>query len=157
NSGEDDGNLMVLHSHLKDDVKTWDPANAYDSVSLEVAPSILETLYQYAYLTETYKVIPLLAADMPKISSDRLTYTIPLKHGIKFQDDPCFKDTQGKGRELKAQDFVYAWKRLAWPSLESQGWWIFDGKVVGINAFHDKLAATPKDRQSKIFEEKIEG
>jgi ABC-type transport system substrate-binding protein len=157
NHADDDGNLMVMHYHLKDDVKSWDPANAYDSVSLEVVPSIYETLYQYAYLSETYKIVQLLAADMPKVSADRLTYTIPIKHGVMFQDDPCFKDTQGKGRELKAQDFIYEWKRLAWPSLESQGWWIFDGKLVGINAFHDKLAAAPAADRPKVFEEKIEG
>lgn len=153
----DDGNLMVLHYHLKDDVKSWDPPNAYDSVSLEVVPSVLEALFQYDYLNETYKVVPLLAADMPKISKDRLTYTIPIKHGVKFQDDPCFKDTKGKGRELKAQDFIYAWKRHAWPPIESQGWWIFDGKVVGINAYRDKLAAASKEDRTKLFEESIEG
>lgn len=157
NANDDDVNQMVMHYHLKDDIKTWDPANEYDSVSGEVLPSIFETLYQYAYLSETYKIVPLLAADMPKISADRLTYTIQLKHGIKFQDDPCFKDAQGKGREVKAQDFIFEWKRLAWPALESQGWWVFDGKIVGINAFHDKLVAAPKDQQAKIFGEKIEG
>jgi ABC-type transport system substrate-binding protein len=120
-------------------------------------PGVYEALYQYAYLADTYKVVPLLAADMPKISSDRLTVTIPLKHGIKYQDDPCFKETQGKGREMKAQDFVFAFKRLALPSLQSQGWWIFDGKVKGINAFHDKLAQTSKGDVPKVFGEDVEG
>ncbi|MGK5082947.1 ABC transporter substrate-binding protein [Bdellovibrionota bacterium FG-1] len=163
---ENDGNLAVFHGQLKDDVKTWDPANAYDSVSLEVVPSVYEALYQYSYLSDTYKLVPLLAADMPKISADRLTYTIPIRHGIKFQDDPCFKNNHGKGRDLKAQDFIYAWKRLALPPLDSQGWWIFDGKIVGINAFHDNLVKvnqtpqtpqTPKDLLSKAFAENIEG
>lgn len=155
NRSDDDGTLMVLHAHLKDDVKSWDPANAYDQVSLEVAPESYETLFQYSYLADTYKVEPLVAADMPRISADHLTYTIHIKHGIKFQDDPCFKD--GKGRELKAQDFIYEWKRLALPSLESQVWWIFDGKIVGLNAFHDKLVAASKDQLPKAFDEKIEG
>jgi ABC-type transport system substrate-binding protein len=155
NPEEDDGNLMVMHYHLKDDVKSWDPPNCYDSVSLEVTPSVLETLYQYSYLSETYKVVPLLAADMPKVSSDRLTYTIPIKHGVMFQNDPCFKD--GKGRELKARDFIYGWKRHAWPGVESQGWWVFDGKVVGFNAFHDKLEKASKEDRPRIFDEQIEG
>lgn len=156
-SRQDDGNLSVFHGFEKDDVKTWDPANAYDTVSLDLLPSIYETLYQYTYLSEVYKTEPLLAESMPTYSADRLTLTIPIKHGVMFQDDPCFKATQGKGRELKAQDFVYEFKRMALPSLQSQGWWVVDGKVVGINAFHDKLAKASKEDLPKVFEEEVEG
>jgi oligopeptide transport system substrate-binding protein len=154
---DDDAGLSVFHGYEKDDAKYFDPANAYDSVSLDMVPSIYETLYQYAYLNDTYKIVPLLAADMPKISADRLTLTIPIKHGVRYQDDPCFKESKGKGREVKAQDFIHAWKRLALPSLDSQGWWVFDGKLAGINAFHDKLAKAGKGEVDKIFEEDIEG
>lgn len=153
----EDGDLFVFHGVLQDDVKTWDPANAYDVVSLDVTPSVYETLYQYSYLADPFKVEPLLAADMPKFSKDHLTLTIPLKRGVVFQNDPCFKETGGKGREVKAQDFVYAIKRHALPSLQSQGWWVFDGKIAGINAFHDKLANAPKTEISKTFEEDISG
>lgn len=154
---DDDSKLTVFHGTEKDDVKTWDPANAYDSISLDLLPSVIETLYQYTYLSDVYKVEPLLAASMPKYSADRLTVTIPIRKGIYFQDDPCFKETQGKGRELKAQDFVYGMKRLALPSIQSQGYWIFDNKVVGFNAFHDKLQKASKADLAKVFEEPIEG
>src|SRR3954452_4410218 len=70
---EDESKLTVFHGFEKDDVKTWDPANAYDSVSLDLVPSIYETLYQYSYLSEVYKTDPLLAAQMPKYSADKLT------------------------------------------------------------------------------------
>ena len=156
-SRRDDGNKMVFYTSHRDDIKTWDPANAYDTISLDVVPAVYETLYQYDYLSETYKIIPLLAADMPTFSLDKLTVKIPIKRGVKFQDDPCFKESNGKGRELKAQDFVYAFKRLALPALQSQGWWILDGKIVGINAFHDKLLETQKTELAKIFSENIEG
>jgi ABC-type transport system substrate-binding protein len=153
----DDGNLLVFHGSLPDEVKSLDPANAYDGVSLTVLPNIYETLYQYSYLSENYQLEPLLAADLPKVSADRLTVTIPLKHGVFFQDDPCFKRTGGKGRELTAHDFVHAFKRLALPSLQSQGWWIFDGKIKGINEFHDKLTKATKGDIPELFSEKIEG
>ena len=152
-----DGSLKVYHVSYphKDDVKTWDPANAYDSISLDVVPSIYETLYQYSYLRDTYTVEPLLAADMPRYSADRLTLTIPIKHGVMFQDDPCFPN--GKGRELKAQDFVYEIKRLALPSLQSQGYWVVDGKLKGINDFHDKLLKAAKSDLPKVMNEDVEG
>lgn len=155
-SKDEKANTIVIG--LQADLKTLDPANAYDSVSLDVMPSIYESLYQYSYLTETVQVEPLLAADMPQYSKDRLTLTIPIKHGIKYADDPCFKATNGKGRDVVAQDFIYGFKRLALPELQSQGWWIFDGKIAGINAFRDKLtAAKGKEELEKAFNEPIEG
>jgi len=154
---QEEGDRTVFYKSFRDDAKTLDPANAYDTISLDMMPNIYETLYQYAYLSDTYKIIPLLAADLPKFSKDRLTLTIPLKRGIKFADNPCFKETSGKGRELKASDFVYAFKRLALPAIESQGWWIFDAKVKGINDFHDKLLKTAKGDIAKVFAEDIEG
>jgi oligopeptide transport system substrate-binding protein len=158
-SKQGDGNLQVFHGAWKDDVKTWDPANAYDEITLEYEPSIYETLYQYDYLSSTYKLIPLLAADMPTFSSDQKTVTIRLRHGIMYQDDPCFKATNGKGREMTAQDFVFEIKRLALPSIDSQGYWIFDGKMVGINAFHDKLlkAGSQAEMLKLLNSESIEG
>ncbi|MDR3608207.1 MAG: ABC transporter substrate-binding protein [Oligoflexia bacterium] len=135
----EDAKLAVFSVALVDDVKTMDPANAYDSVSNDVLPNILESPYQYSYLSDTVKVEPLLAASMPQYSKDRLTLTVPLRHGIHFADDTCFKATNGKGRELVAQDLVNSIKRLAIPSIDSQGWWILDGKVAGINAFRDSL------------------
>ena len=153
----DDGSLSVFHGFEKDDVKTWDPANAYDSVSSDLVLNIYESLFQYVYLSNVYQVEPLLAASMPVYSKDRLTVTIPLKKGVKFQDDPCFKETNGKGRELKAQDFIYAWKRLALSSLQSAGWWVFDEKIVGVNKFKDHLTSAAAKDVPSVFEEAIEG
>jgi oligopeptide transport system substrate-binding protein len=154
---EDESKLNVFHGSEKDDVKSWDPAYAYDRVSLDILPSIYETLYQYSYLSVAYKIEPLLAAAMPTFSADRLTLTIPIKQGVYFQDDPCFKGSHGKGRELKAQDFVNGMKRLALSAIESRGWWILDQKVVGVNAFHDKFRRTAKKDFDKAFAEEIEG
>jgi ABC-type transport system substrate-binding protein len=151
-----DGDLSVMHAMLKDDVKTLDPANAYDSVSLEVAASVFETLYQYDYLSDIYRPIPLLAADMPKVSDDKLTVTVPIRHGIKFQDDPCFDG--GKGREVKAADFIYGIKRLTNPHIQSQGFWIFDGKLVGYNALAEKVKGVSADKiQEALVKEAITG
>ena len=39
-----------------------------------------------------------------------------------------------------------------------QGFWILDGKIAGINAFHDKLAnAKTKEERAKVFDEPVEG
>ena len=155
--GGDDGGKMVFHGLLRDEIRTLDPVNASDAVSLEVIPCIFETLYQYGYLSDTYTAFPLLAVDMPKLSPDRLTVTIPLKRGVRFHDDDAFKETHGLGRELRAQDFIYGFKRHALSELNSQGWWIFDGKIVGFNAFREKIQHSPASETATAFAEDIEG
>lgn len=148
----------TLVTGIRDDMRTWDPADAYDSISLDIVPHVIESLYQYSYLRETLTLEPLLADGMPRISKDRRTVTLKIKPGVRFQDDPCFKDSQGKGRTLTARDFEYAWKRLALPSLNPQGLWVFDEKLTGFHEFHERLvAATTPEARAAEFEKGITG
>jgi len=155
----DDGDLQVLNLRQRDPIKSWDPVNAYDTISLEGVYMIFEPLYQYDIYNEEYKVVPLVAADMPKFSADRLTVTIPLRKDVKFADDPCFKATGGKGRGLTAKDFIFAIKRMADPTIESNGFWIFDGKLEGFNAFQESLKkiSDRAARRKAILEGSISG
>src|SRR6478736_814487 len=60
---------------------TLDPmASTADLVGI-VTQHMYETLYTF---DKDWGVTPLLAADMPKISPDGLTYTIALRTGVKF-------------------------------------------------------------------------
>ena len=68
--------------------RTLDPADAY-----EIFPGIL--LHNlgdqlYAYEPGTTELIPQLAADMPTISEDGLTYTIPLREDVTLHDGTPF-------------------------------------------------------------------
>lgn len=151
----DDGK-QVMRAVIRDDIKTLDPANAYDEVSLMVLPNIMEALYQYDITSPTYEVVPLLAADLPTYSKDRLTLRIPIRSGVVFQDDPAFQD--GKGRALRADDFVFAIKRLGHPKISSQGAWVFQGKIRGFDTFEKKLRDVPAERLAEVFETtEIEG
>ncbi|MCB0342086.1 MAG: hypothetical protein KDD59_07565 [Bdellovibrionales bacterium] len=133
----DTSNLKTMRLALGDDTKTLDPATAYDSVSLDVVPLIYEGLYQYNYDKRPVEPEPLLAEGMPQISDDKLTYTIKIKKGVLFHDSEVF--ASGKGRELKAEDVVYGWKRLAIPQLKSPGIWVYDGKIKGYSDFKKML------------------
>lgn len=151
-----DAGLAVFRALIRDDIKSLDPALAYDEVSLMVLPNVMEALYQYDITSKDYRVIPLLAADLPTFSKDRLTLRIPLLQGVRFQDDPAFLD--GKGRELTADDFIFAIKRLAHPGVQSTGAWIFQGKILGFDAFEKKLRDTPKEKLDEVFQStSIEG
>lgn len=144
----------VLRLPLKDNVRTADPVNMYDIVGGDVLYQIYETPYQYNYFSEKAELIPMLADGMPTVSKDGLTYTFKIKKGVRYSNDECFKETKGQGRELKAADFIYAWKRHANPKNESQGFWVFDGKIVGISEFAKKFGTKPDE---EVMREEVEG
>ena len=81
---------------------------------------------------------------MPQVSADGKTYRIPVKKGVYFHDDPCFE--KGKGRELTAGDFVYALKRIADVKVKSKNWYIFDGRVAGLDDFREYTKGCAKDQ-----------
>lgn len=133
---KDSGENVISHS-FNSNVKGLDPVGAADVYMHEVVSNINEGLLQYHYLKRPFTLIPQLAESMPEISKDGLTYTFKLKKGVRFQDDAAFKD--GKGREFVAQDVVYSWKRLADPANHGEGFWVFDGKIKGLNEWKEKL------------------
>jgi len=118
-------------------IRGFDPAKTGDVASAQAASKVYEGLLQYAYLDRPYRVVPLLAESMPEVSEDGLTYTFRIRRGIYFQDDPCFVETDGKGRELAAEDFIYTIKRVADVKTESSGYWAYNDRIVGLDAFRE--------------------
>ena len=90
------------------DITSLDPQQGTDLYSTRVTSAIFEGLYQYDYLASPAKIVPNTAAAMPEITDAGRTWTIRLKKGIRFTDDPAFG---GKPRELVAADYVYSLKR----------------------------------------------
>jgi oligopeptide transport system substrate-binding protein len=133
--GGEDPNEMVLYSALGAKVRALDPGDIGDTTSSAVGSQFFECLYQYHYLKRPYELIPQLADGMPEISEDGRVYRIRINRGVRFHDDPCFEG--GVGRELVAGDFVYAWKRIANLKNASKNWWIFDGRIVGLDEFRE--------------------
>ena len=128
---------IVVHRSLSAKVKGFDTAHASDVASNVLISQIYEPLMQYSYLERPYKVEPCLAVKMPTISEDQLTCTFKIRKGVYFQDDLCFTAAGGKGRELTAGDFVYSFKRLADFANQSTGWWIFNGRIKGLDEFRE--------------------
>jgi ABC-type transport system substrate-binding protein len=118
----------------------FEPALAGDDATLRACGKIYETLYEYDYWARPYRIEPLLAAAAPAVSDDGLVWTIPVRPGIYFSDDPCFPG--GRGRELTAADFVYSFLRIADPAVGSSGYWIFRGKIAGLDDFRARAAAS---------------
>jgi oligopeptide transport system substrate-binding protein len=129
----------VLRVALPSDITGVDPAATQDIYSNAVQARIFDSLYVWDYLERPYRYVPSVAVGMPEISPDGKTWTIRLRKGIFFTDDPAFA---GKKRELTAADFVYAWKRVADPRLRSPNADLLEGKLVGLDAAIAKAKAT---------------
>lgn len=133
----EDDKTPTYHTYEPAKIKGLDPAFADDEYSGSEVMRVYEGLLQYHYLKRPYELIPAISESLPTISADGKEFTFKLKKGVLFQDDPAFKSTNGKGREVVAEDFVYSFKRLADPKLNSSMWWIFDGKVEGLNEWRE--------------------
>lgn len=154
--GRDPGN--VYRGALVSNLKTFDPAQASDAYSIQSQYQIYEGLYEYKYLARPYDVQPALAAALPQVSEDGLTYTIPVRTDIEFQDDEAFPG--GRGRKVTAHDFVFSIKRLADVRTQTYGWWVFDDKIVGLNAFRAATEALPPLPDSLVpvlYDRPVEG
>ena len=76
-----DGGTIVIG--LAEDPDALDPTLARTFVGRIVFLHMCEKLYD---LDSKLKIVPQLAAALPQISKDKLTYTIKLRPGVKFND-----------------------------------------------------------------------
>ena len=94
----------------------FDPARISDIYSNQVLSHIFEAPLTYDYLARPAEVRPLTAAALPEHSADFTVWTVHIRPGIYFADDPAFK---GVRRELTAADYAYAIKRYYDPRWKS--------------------------------------
>jgi len=130
----------------------FDPARINDLYSRIVTAHIFEALYKFDHLARPYKVKPHTAAAMPEVSDDFTTWTVRIRPGIFFTDDPAFG---GKRRELVAQDYVYAWKRYFDPATNSPVYSNYQGQgVIGVDALR---AQALKTKRAFDYDREVEG
>ena len=149
-SKKEESTEKILRIPVAAEVKGFDPIDAGDKYASDEIGKVYEGLLQYHYLKRPYTLIPNLAEAMPEVSADGLSYTFKVRPGVLFQDDESFPG--GKGRELVAEDFVYSIKRLADPKQQSTGWWLYDGKLKGLNEWRDRNAQKSASDYSEVVD-----
>ncbi len=127
-----------------------DPARIVDLYSRNVTAHIFESPLTWDHLARPFKLKLMTAESMPEHSDDYRVWTVKIRPGIYFTDDPAFK---GRKRELVAADYVYAFKRIVDPknkSPVSSG--ILETKFVGLAALRDEAIKnnTPFDYDKPI-------
>jgi oligopeptide transport system substrate-binding protein len=104
-------------------VKSLDPAQTEDGNSILVT----DLLYSGLVIRDgKNQVVPDLAASMPTISKDHLTYTFKLRPNIKFSD----------GTPVTASDFVYSLTRALSKAEGSPEAMLYDGHIKGAAALN---------------------
>jgi oligopeptide transport system substrate-binding protein len=109
----------------------FDPAATSDLYSGNIEEEIFEAPLTYDFLARPAKLKPQTLEAMPEVTDGGRTYTLRVRKGLYFSDDPAF---EGRKRELTAADYEFAFKRLMDPKLRSPNLWLIEGRVAGIEA-----------------------
>jgi ABC-type transport system substrate-binding protein len=130
----------------------FDPAQISDLYSRTLAANVFDALYAYEFLARPVRLRPNTATALPEASADFKTFTVHVRPGIYFSDDPAFN---GRRRELTAADYVYSIKRIFDPRLKSphlSG--LENNKIVGLAAARE---AAIKGNKPFDYDAPVEG
>ncbi|MCP3968342.1 MAG: hypothetical protein GY750_02445 [Lentisphaerae bacterium] len=116
-------------------VKTLDPALAADLNSRDMVAAFYDALLQYDYKARPYKLIPSMLSTMPTVDKSGCVYTFKLRDDLYFQKDKCFGNMAHTARKVTSNDVIYSFLRIADGRLHSPVFWMFRGKIKGIDAF----------------------
>jgi ABC-type transport system substrate-binding protein len=120
----------------------FDSAQVSDLYSNIAISHIFEALYTYDHLARPFKIKPSLATGMPEVSADFRTWTVRLKPGTYFDNDPAFG---GRKRELVAADVAFSVKRYFDPALKSPSYTgMLEEGLVGLQGLREAAEKTKK-------------
>ena len=122
-------NSSCLDFAIAEKYNSLDPIHITDVASFHIGSQIFEPLLRFD--EQDLSVKPLLAESWV-VDEDNLTHTFTLKKGVFFQDNDCFEG--GKGREVKAADVLYSFKRI-FSETNSYAYSLLKGKIEGSEEF----------------------
>jgi ABC-type transport system substrate-binding protein len=128
----------------------FDPAAVSDLYSNNIIEEVFESPLTYDFLARPAKLKPQTLEAMPEVADGGRTYTLKIRKGILFADDPAF---EGKKRELTARDYEYAFKRLIDPRVKSPNLWLIENRVKGV----EEAAERAKKENRFDYDAKIPG
>ena len=129
------------------DPESLDPAYQYDTASYEIVyPNVYETLIGYnGSVLSTY--VPRLSTEVPSlanhlISADGLTYTFPIRQGVKFHD----------GTTMTPEDVRYSVLRFMLQDRDGGPSWLLLSPLVGKESTRDgdKIVVTYADAAKTV-------
>jgi len=139
----------TLHVAFPSPETGFDPAQVQDQYSVQVIAHIFDAPLRWDYMARPARLVPNTTVGLPEVSSDFRTFTLRIRPGIWFQDDPAFK---GQRRELVAEDYVYSIKRVFDPRWKSQMLFELEpARILGLDEARQRaLKDTPFDYAAPI-------
>ena len=116
----------IFNANEGEELRGLFPLSLTQAASHRVAAQIYEGLVRFDQADLSIK--PGLASSW-SLDPNRNTYTFNIRKGVRFHDDPCFRN--GKGRELTAHDVAYCFTQVCTNDGHNQMGWIFKDRVVG--------------------------
>lgn len=113
--------IRTLNLMEESEIGSMDTIFTQDEPSINAQANVFEGLYQ---LDEKDNVIPAVAKELPVISEDGKTYTINLREDAKWSN----------GDGVTANDFVFAWRKMATPSNQANYFFLLDGTILNGSA-----------------------
>lgn len=144
--------IKVLNTISYSRIDSLDPIDMNKNLIYTEIIKMFEPLIDFHPLKRPLELYPVLAEEMPHVSEDRCTYTFRLKKKIFYHENQCFG--KKKTREVKAKDFVYAFKRFLDPHLPVRlgGGYIQSFNIKGAKEWQAKNRAKKKTDYNKAVE-----
>jgi ABC-type transport system substrate-binding protein len=143
----------VLRLALSSPETTLDPVQTNsDGNTGTVLAHLLEAPLRYDYLARPVRLQPCTAVSLPEVSADGRVFTLRIRPGILFADDPAFG---GRPRELVAQDYVYSIKRFFDPRWNSSDLYLYEShQMPGLAAVRTQAL---QSRRPFDYDREVEG
>lgn len=142
NGGSNSKQELVMN--YRADPPALDVSIAESAASFTILGAISEGLYR---LDKDNNPQPGLAAELPQISADGLTYTIKLRQGLKWAN----------GEPLTAKDFIYSYLRTLDPATKASYafilTWIKGGQAIQDAKTPEELEAAKKAFGAKAIDD----
>ncbi len=135
----------VLRVPLRARIGNLDPVRGGTQYSSLASSPIFERLVDYRYPRRPFQLRPALAIALPEVSADGRVYSFELRPGVRFQDDPAFRSTGGRGPELTTDDVFYSIRRMCDAHWGPTGYWLFEGRIEGL----DRYKAEEAERRAR--------
>ncbi|QMV40592.1 peptide ABC transporter substrate-binding protein [Cohnella cholangitidis] len=144
-TGSGTGSKQEMVMNYRADPPALDVSIAESAASFTILGAISEGLYR---LDKDMNPQPALAAELPTISEDGLTYTIKLRDGLVWAD----------GSPLTAKDFVYSYQRTLDPATKASYafilTWLKGGQAVQDAKTPEELKKAQENLGVKALDDK---
>jgi oligopeptide transport system substrate-binding protein len=133
---ESAGGRTVFRMNLYAGLSTLDPAYASDQSATWMCNQLFNGLLEF---DSTLSLRPSLCREWA-VTDSGLTYTFHLRRDVWFHPSALFGSDST--RKVVAGDVLYSFTRICDPAVAAKGFWIFNGKVAGVEEYREGKAAT---------------